>query len=81
MWKKIKKNKKYCYTEVTIKDYAPIIREMGPVKVFLNDTLIWDDDTDPLSWFNELMEKEILITGIMCDVTMFHHAEIHIYTR
>lgn len=69
------------YTEVTIRDYADIITSMGPVKVFYNDILIWDDDTDPLEWYHELLSKDILVTKITFEIVLFHHTEVYIYTR
>lgn len=80
----MKKNWKKCknlYTELTIRDYAEIIHSMCPVKVFYNDILIWDDDTDPLEWYYEILNKDILITKIICEITLFHHANVYIYTR
>ena len=68
------------YTEVTIRDYAQVITEMCPIKLFLNDTLVWDDDTDPLSWYYEFLSKDLLVKKIVCDVVEFHHTEVHIYT-
>lgn len=66
---------------MTIKDYAGDITKMAPVKIYYNDILLWDSDTDPLSWYEEILAKEILITKIICLITRFHHTEVYIYTR
>lgn len=80
IWKRYK-HERYHYTEVTIRDYADIITSMGPVKVFYNDILIWDDMTDPLEWYHEFLSKDILVTKITFEIVHFHHTEVYIYTR
>lgn len=81
MWKKYKKKNNWYYTEMTIKDYANDITKMAPIKIYYNDILLWDDNTDPLNWYNEILEKDILVTKITFIITEFHHTEVYIYTR
>lgn len=83
MWKEFsRKNQKRCYTEMTIRDYAQIIHEMAPIRIFYNDMLLWDDNTDPLEWYWEILSKNnILVTKITCEVRDFHHSDVYIYTR
>lgn len=66
---------------MTIRDYAQIINEMCPVKLFLNDILVWDDfNNDPLEWYYDFLSKDLLVEKLVCEVVHFHHTEIHIYT-
>ena len=81
MFKRYKKNKKWYHTSMTIQDYAEDITRMAPIKVFYNDVLLWDGDTDPLEWYKEILTKEILVTKITFLITEFHHTEVYIYTR
>lgn len=68
-------------TEITIRDCADLICSMCPVKVFYNDILVWDDDIDPIDWFYEIVNKNILISKITFQIVHFHHSNVYIYTR
>lgn len=81
MFKRYKKDKKWYHTSMTIKDYAEDITKMAPIRVYYNDVLLWDEDTDPLDWYKEILTKEILITRITFVITDFHHTEVYLYTR
>lgn len=75
--------------ELRIKDIATTISSMCPVKVYVNENCIFDDDkvTQPLvidkEWakYEEFLKtSQDLVNSIKFDICDFHHSIVHIKT-
>ena len=66
-----------------------VLRNYGPVKIYYNNELVWDDDLSiEEGWITlyESIEKfkvthpnwdKIMVTGIKIDIVQFHHSIVY----
>ena len=76
-------------SELKIKDIATIISRMCPIKIYVNENCIFDDDKviQPLvidkEWakYEEFLKtNQELVSSIKFDICDFHHSIVHIKT-
>lgn len=75
-------------SELTIKDLSENITEMCPVRIFINDTIVWDDDMDNelsrdelFEKYNVIMNRTDIVKSIVYKIIHLHHSEVYITTE
>ena len=78
------------FTSLKISDLVDIIQNMAPVKIYLNDKIVFDDDSvdiDDLSTshrelekYENLLKSNKLVTSIKFDIVHLHHSICYITT-
>ena len=68
------------YTSIRICDLKDIIDQMNPVKIFINNKCVWDDDDDTLEDYNLIFERTILVSNLKFKIVHYHHSYCFIQT-
>lgn len=67
-------------SSIMIKDIDSVIEAMCPVKIYINESLAWDDDVDNLDIYDDILTKEDIIINIYFEIVQFHHSIVYITT-
>lgn len=66
-------------SELTIGQTLRNLWMFNPVAVYINKTLVWDDNNnDPIQTFYWLLELEDIVTFVKLDIVDFHHSIIYL---
>lgn len=68
------------YTSIRICDLKDIIDQMNPVKIFINNKCVWDDDDDSLEDYNLIFERTTLVSNFEFKIVHYHHSYCFIQT-
>lgn len=78
------------FTSLKISDLVDIIQNMAPVKIYLNDKIVFDDDSvdiddlrtshRELEKYENLLKSNKLVTSIKFDIVHLHHSICYITT-
>jgi hypothetical protein len=78
------------FTSLKISDLVDIIQNMAPVKIYLNNEIVFDDDSIDINDLNtshrelekytNLLKSEKLVISIKFDIVHLHHSICHITT-
>lgn len=78
------------FTNLKISDLVDIIQNMAPVKIYLNDKIVFDDDLvdiddlntshRELEKYENLLKSNKLVTSIKFDIVHLHHSICYITT-
>lgn len=78
------------FTSLKISDLVDIIQNMAPVKIYLNDEIVFDDDSidindlstshRELEKYENLLKSNKLVTSIKFDIVHLHHSICYITT-
>lgn len=65
-------------SELTLKDLKENIDEMCPIRLYINDQLIWDDFTDDLAIYDEALDSDKIVACIVYEIADWHHSVVKI---
>ena len=49
-------------SELTMKDIKETVDSLRPLKIFVNDKIAWDEDTDSLTKYEALFNLNLIVT-------------------
>ena len=69
-------------------DFSETIQNLCPIKIFVNNELIWDDEVydvsnyqDSIIKYNEALARKDIVLSITFNIVMFHHSIVYIETE
>lgn len=68
-------------SSVMIKHIDYVIEAMCPIKIYINEFLVWDDDVDNLDIYDDILKREDIVTNISFEIVQFHHSIVYITTE
>ena len=75
-------------SSLRICDFSEIIQKTCPIKIFINNEVVWDDEAydvsnyqDSIAQYNEVLNREDIVLSITFDIVMFHHSIVYIETE
>ena len=72
---------KKIFSSLKIKDLDCEIESMCPIRIYINDFLVWDDDIDSLDKYSLILDKEDIVSEIRFEIVQFHHSIVYITTE
>ena len=66
---------------IKIKDLKATIFSMNPIKLYLDNRLVWDENTDKIDFLFALLERYDFVSELCFKVVDFHHSIVYITTR
>ena len=83
-------------TELTLFDLKQVITEMHPIKVFVNNILVWDDDVDLTNMtsyaeaveaiaenkkkYEDIFSKPNYVLAVNFEIVDYHHSIVRVTT-
>ena len=61
-------------SELSLKDLKENIINMCPVRLYINDQLIWDDFTDDVKICDEALDSDKIVKCIVYEIVDWHHS-------
>lgn len=61
-------------SELSLRDLKDDIDRMCPVRLYINDKLIWDDFKDDIKIFNDALDSDKIVKCIVYEIVDWHHS-------
>ena len=67
-------------SELTMEDIKETVDSLRPLKVYVNEKVVWDEDNDSLAEYEALFKPDIIVAEIKFTIVSFHHSYVKITT-
>lgn len=71
----------YLCTNLTIYDIKETISSLRPVRIYIDDKLVWDDDKDSLINYEAILRLDLVVTELKFTIVDHHHSYVAIKTK
>jgi len=65
-------------SDLSLRDLKDDIDRMCPIRLYINDELVWDDFKDDIKILNDALDSDDIVTCIVYEIADWHHSIVKV---